>query len=79
MVGRDNRGNRGNDGLAGTDVALKQPIHGPGPFDVFHDLPERFFLRWRELKGELREQSLLSVRYRPEWKALHGRRGSLSA
>ena len=58
VFGRRDRGDRGDDRFARTDVALEQAVHGMRFRHVLHDLPERLFLRLGKLEGERRENVL---------------------
>ena len=48
----DDRGLEGDDGLAGTDVALQQAAHGSGPGHVGCDLFQHALLRASGMKGQ---------------------------
>ncbi len=41
VLHRHERGQRGDDGLAGSDIALQQPLHRPGPLQVGDDVAQR--------------------------------------
>ena len=57
LRGRDG-GDRGDDRLAGADIALKQAVHGFRFRKILHDLPKRLFLRCREREGESGKDAL---------------------
>src|SRR5262245_66546310 len=50
---RGRHGEKGDDGLAATDVALQKPQHAVGVGEIGVDLRKRPTLRARKLKGEL--------------------------
>ena len=46
------RGDQRDDGLAGTDVSLQQPVHGLRPLHVADDFAERLLLIAGQLEGQ---------------------------
>ena len=61
-------GNPRDDGLTGSDIALKQAVHRCRPFEVLQDIPRRFLLRRGQLewqRGDKLFYHRLLERYRP--------------
>ena len=54
VLHRDDRREQRDDGLAGADVALQQPVHRLGPLHVGHDLAQRVFCPAVSLNGSTR-------------------------
>ncbi len=70
LLHRQHRRQRGDHGLAGTDVALHQPQHRAGPREVFTDLLEHARLRAGERERQLLQQRLGQLAGTGQWRRM---------